>query len=84
MSTNMTSQGSKQAGTLRDYVLLNLIKIFKFFDTELLTSDYALLGIDLSDLQTLQSCLFDDLNVSSSVPTLFLSEVVLTYVSPEK
>ena len=51
--------------------------------SELLTEDYALLAVDLTRLDTLTSCL-TDVGVDTALPTLFLSEVVLTYMKPQQ
>lgn len=44
---------------------------------------YKLLGIDLTDLQTLQACM-KACDVDCTLPTALLSECVITYISTKK
>lgn len=41
--------------------------------------DYKLLGVDLSELSQLEKAL-EEAGLDSGVPTMFLAEVVLTYM----
>ncbi|XP_068122546.1 tRNA wybutosine-synthesizing protein 4 isoform X2 [Hyperolius riggenbachi] len=49
----------------------------------LLSRDYKLLGVDLSDISALDSAL-DDAGLTWLCPTLVLAEVVLCYMEPER
>eukprot|EP00112_Aurelia_sp_Birch-Aquarium-sp1_P016678 Seg3801.4 transcript_id=Seg3801.4/GoldUCD/mRNA.D3Y31 product="tRNA wybutosine-synthesizing protein 4" protein_id=Seg3801.4/GoldUCD/D3Y31 len=62
--------------------LSNLIGDIKHFENEISTKNYSLIGCDLTNLKQLEDRI-QSLHFSKEIPTLLMSEVVLTYVDKE-